>query len=136
MSGPFENFEPEPERTSRADAVEATQSWTFDGPWPENDHFRILFEGSCQATCDTEIAAEGLVVALNADRSVYDDLRDDVKRLEGERDALRTALGGTAVAMEHTAEHLRATPVSLSLEADDLNTGAAKARAALTKETQ
>ena len=77
------------EQQAGFDAVEATRDpaaglWTFDGPWPVDGHYRILFEESYQAAANTEIAAEGIVAALNVDRSAYADLRADVERLTGE----------------------------------------------------
>ncbi len=48
-----------------------------------------------------------------------------------ERERTLGLLQSAAVAMEHTSGNLRAKPVSLPLEADDLDTGAGKIRTLL-----
>lgn len=68
----------------------------------------------------------------DGDYQIIPDAREALVKVEAVAEALRRR----ALAMEHIARNLRSEEVSVSLEADDLDSEAAKARAALAKFTE
>ena len=147
----YEVYTPDP--TAPRTTAEERQHWLTDDGWKGmslrdlqlllGDYDALLTEEyAAWSIADSALLAgqppdlSGQTPAQNEVARLRELLRQSEEEWEAECDRLRGALRNAAVAMEHIAKNLVRQPVSIAMEAGDLDTSALKARAALSGKKQ